>query len=369
MLIELSAELSTAAIAADANQIAALDLLLLSGREGNHVLVVEEGLARSLADSVPLSAPALATLGRAANRRAQTLALLSHVSSYVLVTDDSIESVSLVGAHTVRRVPLRHFASLTTSQRSVLLAENLLDARLHSLIGQAFATRRRVKIPIIAELRGGGGSTTAQEFAQLRQDRRFCIAIADSDRNAPIGPVGGTARLLQQQLQTLSVWVTTVHTEAREAENLASMRHIEDVCESDAHLAASIQSLRALDTANCSSLLSFTDLKSGVSLHDVLSFDQPSCDWWCSIVASIRNSLPSGVQHCLAEGVCVNTGNCQCCLIGGIGPTFLARLVDYIGERSLHEVNRTLCPRTLPLWESLGCSVFSWCCGASAQRL
>ncbi|WP_156799063.1 hypothetical protein [Gemmatimonas aurantiaca] len=370
MLIELSDEFLSFSNFDDDSWATALDILLSSFREGSHLLLISSALAKHLCTSAGLSQRGKATITHAANDRPERLSLLPKLSVRVLVSPTSPTSVDSFQEGSVIRVPLTHFQHLASVQKTTVLGENILDSEFAVLIARSYAASQRIRPLLAFEARGGGGSTIDREFDQVQQSRKLCIAIVDSDKQAPDAPLGNTATAILRMRSSDKPWAEVVLLAVRESENALSLRLLSDLCETEPNFREAFSRVANLCENGFGEALSYLDLKKGLRMDKVYSIEHsPAKDWWISNIIELSGRITPLVHtDCMAEERCKTPTACECQVALGFGDNLLKHSIEMLNRQTAQRTNQALCERTHDLWSSVGKSVFSWCCASPPLR-
>ena len=96
------------------------------------------------------------------------------------------------------------------------------------------ATQYLGSVILHCERRGGGGQTTAAEFATIQNSKnRLCLCITDSDKRYPGADLGDTAKAVQQVRDAGQHLCELLHLEVRAIENLLPLAAYKEVAATD----------------------------------------------------------------------------------------------------------------------------------------
>lgn len=96
------------------------------------------------------------------------------------------------GAQQVIRADLSHFKDFECACCSILLGEDDTDAEIYEALAKAAIAARGLTVMLAFDRRGGSGSNMPAAYAGAVRSGRPLIAIIDSDRRYPGGPIGHT---------------------------------------------------------------------------------------------------------------------------------------------------------------------------------
>lgn len=182
-------------------------------------------------------------------------------------------------------VPLAVYANLDNCSRSRLITENSdRDGKLLTSLCNLMSRELGSNLTLTLECVHGGGSSVSRRYNDALQVFRPALCVVDSDRDYFNGPLGGTARNLSalhnpNVLPVIQLYVLPV----RELENVIPISVLYDVYFNDPHVRTKIQSLcdyillrengQQLVEGN---VLSFFDMKNGITRSKILSFPLPA---------------------------------------------------------------------------------------------
>lgn len=289
---------------------AVIERALLAHGYGKHLLSFSRGeYKRILAMCELFSERAKVALDDAYQRLSETLGQKKELSWYLLLGLGTQFDNSAVCEQSqfVIRADAHRFEDPERVGRTILLGENLTDARLYRVFAEAFTAVQRWRCPLRFELDGGGGSTIEKEFDERCQDGRIVFAIADSDRRYPSGPEKNTAKNLRQALQNRPAYQRGEVLEVRSAENLLPLRIYEDaLAPHDSEQSQKLRLLNELHTklpAHLHAWWRHIDVKAGIT-SDKLARESDENAYWTEILDCAQCERINGLgSHCLERVV------------------------------------------------------------------
>lgn len=346
-----------------------LENIAHSRREGKHILSAGRDLLGTLVSAQALSPRAKQIFATVLEGLPTERAFFLQACRRLEVVSDTYGSLAsrVEGQKIIVQVPISLFRDSELVQRTVLLGENLLDTDIFLRMAQVAAIAGGLGIvPLAAEQRGGGGDTTADEYEQIQTSRsRLCVAVVDSDRQAPGAKLGSTAKRISRvddELQPLSeLHITAV----RELENVLPVSLLGLLSVGDAGRMNAISRLEQLEASAVAEAVAHLDMKLGTSLKTILALPEgsPEREYW-NRVASVLGTSGMFPQDCLATECCETPRACSCWFGYGFGPAILAQARDRLSGMSVHKIRELLCQRTLPEWLAIGDVVLAWCCAS-----
>ncbi len=260
-------------------------------------------------------------------------------------------------------VPARHFEGSEIGSSSIMLCENSDDCNFYQEICQIVTSRDSTIGNIILrfESRGGGGSTINTEYENIQnRENRLCLSIADSDRQYPTGPLGGTATGLVQVDKVDKPLSVVEIIGVKNIEGLIPLGVIKKLANSVENK-QSYAFMRDIEN-NEKGCLAYYDFKKGLIAKDFIDTPgSPKYVFW-------TNALDQSgkVTHCTHTTPCTRKEDCQCRFAPGwsriliqANTWFRDNKVKAIEEfDEYHEV-----PHTKVEWLRLSEIIMSWGCG------
>lgn len=339
-------------------------------REGKHVLFSDRATIRYLFQHRALSERTRAVFRHVAEKLPEMRSFAQSVQTRIEVVSNAVPSLSAraEGTRRVVRVPVRWFSESLLSQRALLLAENLVDAKCYVRIAKTYASLNgHAHIPVSADLLGGGGSTTGPLYDHFQRTReRLCLCVVDSDQKAPGGRIGSTARgvsVADDPNEPLTDWLM-LHV--RELENAIPTAIYSEVSAGDRSRMEMVAFLERLEREPDPEARQFLDFKRGLNYKEVLAFPagSPEERFWGSAVPMLRRAGASIHPSCSATGACATPTGCTCTVTPSLGDSVLDAVAEKLEEKTPIKIAQRLCPHTLPEWLRVGEVVFAWCCGS-----
>ena len=196
MFIELDDRLTSADLR-ESRIIDALENLAILLREGKHILHASLATARYFAEAAELSSRARGAYKYVQQMYSQQGSLKYELNYFITVVpaEESL-SVKRINEWQIQlNVPIVKYADTSLIQETIVLGENILDAEFYNIIAQVYLSRVGLRLPLRMEKQLGGGSTLYQAYSEIQaSESRLCICIVDSDRDAPEGKLGTTAK-------------------------------------------------------------------------------------------------------------------------------------------------------------------------------
>ncbi len=312
-----------------------------------------------------LSPSGRAILKRVHDRQIQKRGLREAVAFRVRVSLTDESCVTSRGDRSIINIRLGDFRGFGSMSPTVILGENIRDARLAEVMARVYARSNGMsQVKQCGVRMGGGGDTTAEVFREVRDETRLCVCVVDSDKAAPSDGMGSTARKVIREVDPEKPWAYVLVTECRESENQLSSRLVETAVNDDATLREMIPCLERLDTgASVSELRDYCDLKNGTLLEWVFALPAGSTrDFWIRRIG-MCTILPLVRSECVERGRCCSVDECECWLMPRFGDGILDRCLDAMERMSTQKISEALCAPTRRHWVRIGSAVFSWTCG------
>jgi hypothetical protein len=379
-----------------------LELLATACREGKHIIAGDRKAFESIATSNHI-APETQKLYNNLYRRLPTLSpIRDELFTYIEVLGKTTTPIidRLDGKYIIK-LPITFFCDSYNIQKTILLCENLEDAKFYDFIAMAY--KHHIEMPNLLtkfEEVNGGGDTTAlvykQKASSTKDERRLVLCILDSDKVAPHSSRGSTANKVRtfhenkcSLLESLASMKYHI-LESRELENIIPFTYIQKAFDRDVNKLQVIDSLqkfhhnstRGQDT-NLEQAYLFLDIKEGTSLNKIISKLQDSKDkiFWEEIAKKIINNY----LNCLANESCNETilkdskhskdkkFLCSPCSISlGLGSQTLDKINEWIANNEKNtlaeDVWNHLSLSQQSEWEKIGRLLVSWGAALSLSK-
>jgi hypothetical protein len=353
--------------------------LALGAAEGNHRIVGSRKTLLDLARNDALSLKTRKVFERSALRVSQEGNLHSKFKVYGRVIAEAVPyptSVTIGQQRTIN-FPLRWFDVSAKVQPTVLLGEDLSDARVLTKVGEVGAfTAQLAYIPLSSYADHGGGSGTPDVLEQHAQHQRLCICVVDSDRASPGGTLGGTASSVQRFKNEITYpLVDVVETAGRDLENILPDYFYQSAYGSHARYGPLTALLRNLSQSEEHDLRAHIDVENGIILKPIYAHAAGSLErtFWLSKLPTLTAHLgisPAAVP-CMVGGTCANQAggaNCSCVIITGNASDILDKFYTLYKDASRYEIGMHLEKSVATEWQRIGSRIANWCCGDEVLR-
>lgn len=354
----------------------ALNLILLGCTEGSHRLSGSRSCLNKLARISGLSARGKRCIEMALARFSEEARLPHKLSTVGQIKDTPglFPTVNFSGQQRIITFPLRWFDRTSRIQPVTLLGENLSDARVLGLIGQAGTVLTGLGyLPLSANYDGGGGSTTGLTLAHLADQGTLCVCVVDSDKKSPGSPIGSTATAVAKfkdhgVFPTLSV----TETYGRDLENLLPDSFYSAKYGGHVLYGPFAKLLSELSATGETTIRAYVDVEKGIKLHDCRSELAGAQDpkFWKEKETTLL-SMTGATPLCSSADVCPNHSrrDCVCQMSLGITANVLDDFFEHAAEFSRFKLASELDPSVEPEWRRLGANIASWCCGDARVRV
>ena len=158
------------------------------------------------------------------------------------------------------------FEKTISVQKAIILGENANDASFYGYLAHIYYPNVRLSYKKV----GGGGSTTSDVLVEIqKQNERFCLVIADSDKRYPNAPMGGTAesvgKVWNRNLTQIGVYTIAVH----EVENLLPVGFVKEKSKTNKEARNFLSKL--LQSENLKIYWRYYDIKKGICISEIES--------------------------------------------------------------------------------------------------
>ncbi len=175
-----------------ANKMIALENIIKSHGEGKHHVWIPAPTIKELCQVDGFCYFARRTLDAMLSQVSEGAYLHKEFDFYAVV--NFVDKHALSHVNGVLDIGYAHFLDTTTTQESILLAENELDGEAYYWGAKTYLQLKRISgAKVNLEIVHGGGNTTYNCFVRLDRRSRFFASIVDSDREHPKGCLGATA--------------------------------------------------------------------------------------------------------------------------------------------------------------------------------
>ncbi len=344
----------------------ALETIANAYREGKHVVLASSKTLDVLLARLDINSKARAIFTKIKNEMPLYGAFQREVSRYVLVSSSPRKTIIKSGNQNILQLPFYLFEDSSAVQKTVLLAENLIDSYYYVKFAQLFASRRGLRgFRTNAQCRGGGGSQVPAEYRTIQDSESgFCLCIVDSDQEAPLDSYGDVAAQVLAVENTSLPMTEAIIISFRKIENCLPSSILLEVCNKNKTRTSALDILRYIERQGQVEMRNFLDFKKGLLLKDIYTLprDDPVRTFWSEKLQILANEAIIANCPCLSNGECDQNESCQCQAIPGFGEKVLNEAFDIISKMTIHKISESLCNITESEWHSVGHHVFSWCC-------
>lgn len=348
---------------------AALSALALARRHGHHALFGSVRVLGALADRPSLASHERGVYRRVQSERFRLGGLIDHLPLRTVVSPDPAPpSIERRGDQEVIRLPLVWFAEPEAAAQTALVVEYITDADFYDALAHGFAQTVDLGVlKIHHDVRNGGGNTTHVVYGTLQGKARLTLAVADSDRFSPTGPLGPTAAALQDIDDVGVPHSRVVITGVREAENMVPIAVLRDAIDRYDPNNQAADALEEILRHVGPDVLGYLDLKKdtrGRTL-DQLSASETAADaaFWSQNVEGLRAAGHRMELSCQQVTACPSPNACRCVVVPAAGRKALVWTTEYLNTLDPASMMGLIDSRVLDEWERIGSAVASWCCG------
>ena len=266
------------------------------------------------------------------------------------------------------RLPLIWFAGPEAAAQTALVVEYVTDADFYDALAHGFAqTIDLGTLQIHHDVRNGGGNTTHVVYGILQGQARLTLAVADSDRFSPTGPLGPTAAALRDVDDVGVHHSRVVMTGVREAENMVPIAVLRAAIERYEPNNKAADALEEIVRHVGPDVLGYLDLKKdtrGETLDQLsASADAADAAFWTQNVGGLRAAGHRMELPCQQAMACPSPHACRCVVVPTAGRKALVRTTEYLKTLDSSSMMGLIDNRVLDEWERVGGAVASWCCG------
>ncbi|EKO3457679.1 hypothetical protein NTH37_003895 [Vibrio fluvialis] len=248
-----------------------------------------------------------------------------------LVLEGTSISKKKLGNVNILCVPLKLFSLYNLNMPPILIAEDYTDLEFYDLITRSYLKNVGVSSVNFSyfSLPGGGRNTfrTVKNTYENRTAISYCIL--DSDIEYPSGPIGETARLVEEVNQGINDNYSRYRIiKGREVENIIPMSILFSIIKNKDPLNKLAQ-LISPDN-NGERAIFFADFKKGLKRHVITSK--------CNMTKSFWQNALKGTDFLVdcnqvKATNCSSFKNCNCQLIHGLGTDLLSGVVKHLKSK------------------------------------
>ncbi|MBD2293004.1 hypothetical protein H6G06_05780 [Anabaena sphaerica FACHB-251] len=359
--------------------VTALELLALTRREGKHILIGDRNTLQKISKCTDLSKSTREIYQKLLDKYEYFKLYLSAVTKYIEVTNSCTEpQLFNYSGKQVIKVPPKFFNDSVKIQPTILLCENNNDATFYEIIAKVYCVWNNIPVILKYSPRGAGGSTIGDEYTRIQQAREnICLCIADSDRIAPNGEIGGTAKIIKDDPKYLLR--ESIILDLHEIENLIPKSILDNLCSANnSYRQKSLAILEAIETSSVKDLQKFLDIKNGTRLEKIVRAKNSDIkDYWkerLPEIPDISNRIDSWCHNNWScskkekeqkekKEKCIN-----CPISFGFGDNILEDAINELNQKEPKHIANIIDKDMRQEWEKVGEVILNWCCATSPIR-
>ncbi len=348
MFLHLHRSCVDAALASETSRSAlgAIENLLLAYDAQKHYVGVELGAKALL--KAELSARARGALQSILQTLPDINGLRKSLPIYVEigVGSDFDGRLEQRAAQQVIRANLGHFDDFERAGLSILLGEDDTDAEIYEALAKAAITARGLRVMLAFDRRGGSGSNMPDAYAGAVRSGKPLIAIIDSDRRYPGGPIGHTTpRGVREKvrevgghvvdlaglhdIQVPSALRTVLQLHARMLENLVPFEVYEAALVPHSQTPSVPERLmkirnRLEGNPEAKAWRWYVNFKEGLRLREIDEMDSPERAYWQPICEALE------CDRCSRPSQCEKAKDCACWVIDKPGDNVAAAVARWL---------------------------------------
>lgn len=366
MLWILSTDVTAIDFSQDAKSCAALENILSAVFCGYHILKMASNDIKILQkQSSNFSARSKAVISRISSQQFQKLPNIK----YKVIISKNCESPIRNGKFEWE-IPFDSFSNHATANRTILLAEDYIDAALYDIAARHYVIKNKLKgFDVSSRPEAGGGSRIKNVLETIiSRAEEACICVTDSDRYSPSDSLSTTAKDCSNSALNSKWPAIHVATDARELENILPRKFVEEVI--DQHQEKEWQTIDSL-AKESAPILPYIDIKEGTRMHWIFNLPNgsPNRIFWDKQLQSVgAKSLLD--QDCIYNQICdsKDSEKCNCVVSYGIGTKVAEKVKNYLLCQSLAKSSEKVDTDLDQEWLLIGQEVFEWCCALKPIR-
>lgn len=342
-----------------------LEQLILHRKKCKNLIVAERNVLRELSNSWNLSPIARSLYKILANRCSEFKLILSHSKKYYKVVS-SYQGNKMVHSNNqiIIHLSMKEGNCTDFTDRSILLAESTDDINFYKIVGNYYIKHQNIhRMGISFEEMIGGGDTTSTRLEQIiKEERRLCLCIIDSDKKYKDADYGDTLRkalniVNKNNTENIELYPLPTH----EIENLIPVEILCEVCKNIPESKTGIDFLKFLlkrDSSEYSPVFYF-DYKKGLPKNKfILKTNSTKEDlkkfrrldhfrqYWTEYINAFGATIESDTNEPIIPGVCEK---------------ILSHAIKYLKDQP--QLEKVIANSYIQnLWLNLGSAVVTWGC-------
>ncbi|MCS4057165.1 hypothetical protein [Salinibacter ruber] len=369
MVIQLSRELIESINNNHPNQdeIDALEYIALCRKEGSQVITGNRQVIKHIISTSGLTNRAKSIYKRIYEDVTKNRHINKYVSHVINVIRPYGESEKRRGETTYIDVPLNRFRNPSLIQNTVLLVENVDDAKVYNKIAKYYAYSENVSTNIeYSVIQGGGGNIHDQLEQFQRRNDRIVMCLVDSDKKHPSDELGQTA---QNALSTYDEECSLCHLvilKEHELENLIPVYFLRRSTNSNTQERSAVENIDSLSKVeDLSKIRKFIDIKNGTKLGEIVDgfrdVDNVELRYLSQAFSSIH-------YDCVHPPNCQSPEQCRCTINHPVGANNTANAIQSVSQSPLGHIDEHINQSLSIAWKSLGRTIYSWLCSSMPVR-
>lgn len=343
----------------DENAICALSSLALSRKYGHNVIFADRMVLENLINKNCFERP-ICNIFKKIFINSELKLYWKNINRYVVIVDEiKGDRLSIVEDKEEYKIALNELKSQTIFGKTILLTENIDDAKIYYIISKYYRNCNRInKFDTQFDEQMGGGGTIAKVLESISNKKEnHCLCIVDSDKKFPEATCGDTmaktqafARNKEQHLWKLCC------LDVHEIENLIPIKWIEKVTMDIPNIENCTNFINHLFEKKDESIYYF-DMKEGIKSDKFIcsNKDDPSAKKKYNKAENFRRYWR---QHLDSYNINIDNVSGEY-IIPGTCKKLLEKIIkEYGDEICFEEIEDHLKEK----WLDIGITVFSWGC-------
>ncbi|MEF2483287.1 hypothetical protein V4D09_08285 [Vibrio mimicus] len=352
----------------DRDKNSALDNILRSHRERNHIVIISRDQIKNILKCEDLSFDARKSLDEIQDSSREYRSLLKELS-VISKVDFSRENEiinSKDGIQDVILVSYDFFIKSMMIQPTTLITENDIDHEMYEQITEAYIRSKNElgSLKFSFQKNCGYGSHTYRVYSDYKSSKKFAFCVVDSDKKHPNASLGSTAGQFSNSDFKVSGTVEAKLLSVRELESLIPIDILEELLKKGDYHPSSIDTLDKIKELNKNSngeFRKFFDHKDGITLKDALKPN--NMKFWKDFFKNEKNIV---IKGCFRSNICDDCENCI--RINGFGDKILEKSIN-----AMKNINKSKLFKSLPddikdEWGFIGKKAISWGCAPAGRK-
>lgn len=369
MLLFLDKSIATANLESDLDACNGITEAFLAVHRGDHYVLADRELLELLHKSPHIAASTRATISSIKNNLSTLGGLKYAIRSKVVITNSNSDEI-LKTSDLEWKIPLKKIGKIGI-RRSVLIAENLNDAKIYCHAAKQAKIRCKLPGEIAIEPISGGGSTISEVFNDQCTNGKWGFCITDGDHTFPSSSPSPSSLKCESVSKNHNFISRHFKLPVLEIENAIPFGYIREIISPELITAWDWHINRVLGEQP--DLHAYCDLKKGTTFRSITEIPDstPKKNYWNAAVQNLvsKNTI---LIPCFKHGECRKdlSSECECTIAAKVGKNCLIDVLEFLEKNSSHRTLKLVTKDSnVSLWFDIGEDVLNWGIAPKATRI